>query len=188
MSAVFPLLGMLIPMTFGFFQPGYSSISQHMSELESLQGTVAVATRLGAFLSGISIMAFAVALLLQSSSRMPFTAGAALVFGASMMTNGIFVMGSPLHGLYASGLSVILVPAFFAAEYPNKSGTTGSDRVSLVASALILTYMWLLMTRLDPAATRGLTQRLAVFPMFGWFSYASVKVLGHWKSRKTHDN
>jgi len=169
---------MLIPMTCGFLQPGYSSISQHMSELESLRGTVALATRVGALVSGVSIAAFGVALLLERSARLPFTAGAALVFGASMMSNGIFVTGSPLHGLYAIGLSAILIPAFFAAEYPNSSGAIGSDKVSLIASALILTYMWLLMTGLDPAATRRLTQRLAVFPMFGWFSYASMKMLG----------
>jgi hypothetical protein len=94
----------------------------------------------------------------------------------------------PLLGMLIPMTYVILVPAFFAAEYPNGSGTTRSDGVSLIASALILIYMWLLMTRLDPAATRGLTQRLAVFPMFGWFSYASVKMLCHWTSPKTHNS
>jgi Protein of unknown function (DUF998) len=168
---------MLTPMVFGFFEPRYSSISQHMSELELLHGSAAMATRAGALVSGFSIIVFGGALLLERASRMPFTAGAALVFGASMVSNGIFVMGSPLHGLYAIGLSVILVPAFFAAENRSRSGVMGPDRISLLASALILVYMWLLMTGLDPAATRGLTQRLAVFPMFGWFYYASVKML-----------
>ncbi len=176
LCAPFPLLGMLIPMIFGFFQPGYSSISQHMSELELLHGSAAIATRAGALVSGVSIVVFGVALLLERASRMPFTAGSALVFGASMMSNGIFVMGSPLHGLHAIGLSAILVPAFFAAEYPDRSGVRSPDRLSLVASALILVYMWLLMTGLDPAAMRGLTQRLAVVPMFGWFYYAGVKL------------
>jgi Protein of unknown function (DUF998) len=177
LSAVLPLLGMLIPMVFGFFQPGYSSISQHMSELEALHGSVAMATRVGSLATGLSIVFFSVALLWEKSSRMPFTAAAALVFGASMMSNGIFVFGSPLHGLHAIGLSSILVPAFFAAEYPRTSGALSTDRLSLIASALILIYMWLLMTGLDPAATRGLTQRLAVVPLFGWYTYASIKML-----------
>jgi Protein of unknown function (DUF998) len=176
LSTIFPLVGMLLPMLLGLFQPGYSSISQHMSDLETLHGTAAMATRVGALISGVSIVAFGLALLLKRSARMPFTAGASFIFGASMVSNGIFVVGSPLHGLYAIGLSSILVPAFFGAEYPHRSGAAGSDRLSLSASGLILLYMWLLMTGLDPAAFRGLTQRLAVLPMFGWFSYASIKI------------
>jgi len=166
-------------MAFGFIQPGYSSISQHMSELEVLHWPAEMATRIGALLSGLSIVGFGIALVLEKHARMPFTAGAAVVFGASMMSNGIFVMGSPLHGFYAIGLSVVLIPAFFAAEFPRNAGTERPDMLSLVASVLVLAYMWLLMTGLDPAATRGLTQRLAVLPMFGWFSYASVKLLDH---------
>jgi len=60
---------------------------------------------------------------------MPFTAVAAFVFGASMISNAVFTMGSPLHGLYAIGLSVILAPAFFAAEERNSL-----DRISLLAA------------------------------------------------------
>ena len=108
---------------------------------------------------------------------MPFTAVAAIVFGVSIMSNGIFVVGSSLHGLHAVGLSVILIPAFFAAEYPKGSGVIAPDRLSLAASVLILIYMWLLMTGLDPAAARGLTQRLAILPMFGWFYYASRRLV-----------
>ena len=179
LSAIFAPVGMLIPMAFGFCQPGYSSISQHMSELEAIPGAAAQATRIGAFGSGLSIAAFGIALLLTKTSRMPFTAVAALVFGASIMSNGIFMVGSPLHGLYAIGLTCILAPAFFAAEYPYRSDGERPDKISLTASVLVLIYMWLLMTGLDPAPIRGLTQRVAVLPIFGWYSYASIKLLGH---------
>lgn len=130
--------------------------------------------------TGLSIIAFGVGLLADRSSRMPFTAASALVFGVSMMSNGIFVMGGPLHGLYGIGLAAVLVPAFFAAEFPRGSGTRGADTLSLSASTLVLIYMWMLMTGLDPVVTKGLTQRLACVPMFGWFSYASLKLLGYW--------
>jgi uncharacterized protein DUF998 len=175
--APLPLLAMLVLIVFGVFQPGYSSIAQHLSELEAIHGIAATATRVGALVSGFSVMVVGAALLLEKSSRLPFTAGATLIFGASIMSNGIFTVGSPLHGLHAVGLSIILAPAFFAAEFPNISGVTRSDRVSLFAATFILVYMWLLMTGLDPAATRGLTQRLAIFPMFGWFYYAGVRIL-----------
>jgi Protein of unknown function (DUF998) len=171
-ALVLPLAGMLIPMIMGFFLPGYSSIHQHMSELELQSPVVASVCRAGAFISGVSIMGFAVALVVATQRRMPFTAIMAFIFGVSMVSNGVFTMGSPLHGLYAIGLSVILVPALFAAE-----GNRPIERTSLVISSLVLIYMWALMTGLDPAITRGLTQRLITIPMFGWFCYASFRLL-----------
>lgn len=171
-AIVLPLAGMLIPMLVGLFLPGYSSIHQHMSELELESPAVSIACRVGGFIAGISIIGFALALVSKDTQRLPFTSVAAFVFGVSMVSNGVFTMGSPLHGLYAIGLSVILVPAFFAAE---RDGPT--DRISLAAAALVLIYMWALMTGVEPAATRGLTQRLVTLPMFGWFGYASLTLL-----------
>lgn len=171
-TIVLPLLGMLIPMVVGLFVPGYSSIHQHMSELELLSPNIAMACRVGAIIAGGSIVGFAIALLLHGGSRYAFTALAAVIFGISMVSNGVFTMGSPLHGLYAIGLTVILCPAFFAAERGE-----GRDYLSLTIAFLVLVYMWALMTGIDPAATRGLTQRLITIPMFGWFGYASWLVL-----------
>lgn len=171
-AMVLPLFGMLIPMVVGFFVPGYSSIHQHMSELELLSPTIAMACRVGAIIAGGSILVFAFALLLHGSSRFAFTALTAAIFGVSMISNGVFTMGSPLHGLYAIGLTVILCPAFFAAERGE-----GRDTISLAVAFLVLVYMWALMTGMDPAVTRGLTQRLITIPMFGWFGYASWLVL-----------
>lgn len=174
---VLPLLGMLIPMTAGLFAPGYSSIQQHMSELELLSPEISLACRLGAIISGLSIVGFAVALILSRRPRMPFTAVTAAVFGLSMVSNGIFTMGSPLHGMYAIGLSIIVVPAFFAAELNRK------NHVSLIASCLALIYMWALMTGMDPKPIHGLTQRIATIPMFGWFNYASFILIREQTSR-----
>ena len=69
-----PLAGMLILMIVGFFLPGYSSIHQHMSELELQSPVVASVYRSGASVSGVSIMGFAVALVVATHRRMPFTA------------------------------------------------------------------------------------------------------------------
>lgn len=167
--------------------PGYSSISQHMSELELLNGPVSIATRTGSLISGLSIVMFGIALLSERSRRMPFTAGTALTFGVSMVSNGVFTMGSPLHGLYAIGLASVLTPALFAAEFPRNSNTAGVDKLSLTASVLNLVYMWALITGVEPVATHGLTQRLACIPLFGWYSYASVKLLGHMSRHSVSD-
>jgi hypothetical protein len=179
LTALCAPLGILLPMVWGWFTPGYASLSQQMSELELLHGSAALATRTGALLCGLSIVAFAFALLLRPAERMPFTAGSALVFGVSMMSNGVFVMGGPLHGLYGIGFACVLTPAFFVAEFPRDSDTPGRDRLSLLTAVLCLVYMWLMVTRLDPAAERGLTQRLASIPLFGWYSYAAIKLLAY---------
>ncbi|WP_266181909.1 DUF998 domain-containing protein [Dyella humicola] len=171
-AVVLPLAGMLIPMLVGFFLLGYSSIHQHMSELELQSPAASMACRAGGFIAGISIIGFALALVSKDRQRLPFTSVAAFVFGISMVSNGVFTMGSPLHGLYAIGMSVILVPAFFAAERDRPT-----DHISLAAAALVLIYMWALLTGVEPAATKGRTQRLVVIPMFGWFGYASLKLL-----------
>jgi hypothetical protein len=170
-ATVLPLLGMFIPIMVGLCAPGYSSIQQHMSELELLSPGISLACRFGAIISGLSIIGFALGLLLSQGLRMPFTAAMAVIFGLSMVSNGIFTMGSPLHGMYAIGLSIILVPAFFAAESNRR------DRISLIVSCVALIYMWALMTGIDPKPIHGLTQRIATVPMFGWFGYASFTLL-----------
>jgi hypothetical protein len=171
LAMVLPLLGMLIPMLVGLCVPGYSSIQQHMSELELLSPGLSLACRFGAIVSGLSIIGFALGVVSPRGSRMPFTAVMAAIFGLSMISNGVFTMGSPLHGMYAIGLSVILVPALFAAELNR------ADPISLAVSCVTLVYMWALMTGMDPQPIHGLTQRMATIPMFGWFGYASFTLL-----------
>lgn len=172
LGGCFSACGMLVPMLVGFFVPGYSSIHQHMSELELLSPTISMACRIGAIVSGLAIIGFAVVLVTKHGEKMPFTALASFIFGISMLSNGVFTTGSPLHGLYAIGLTVILCRAFFVAERGDRS-----DWISLLIAFLVLVYMWALMTGLDPAATRGLTQRLITIPMFAWFGYASLRIL-----------
>ena len=177
LSAIFTPLGILVPMVSGVLTPGYSSIRQQMSELEMLGGLANVATRTGSIVSGVAILAFALALVLQKPTRMPFTAFLASFFGINMISNGIFMMGGPLHGLYGIGLTIILVPASFAAERRHDPHDRQTDQLSLLAAVLILVYMWAQLTGQDPAPFRGLTQRLDSVVMFGWFSYASAKLL-----------
>jgi len=175
-SVYLPLAAMLVPVASSWFIPDYSSVTQHMSELEMLDGPVVAITRAAAIVSGASIMLFALGLLAYSR-RYAFSALASAVFGLSMISNGIFVMGSPLHGLYGIGLISILGPAFFVAESPSADLDQRTKFWLLSASLLTLAYMWLMFAGLDPVAYRGLTQRLAVLVMFGWYSLASLALL-----------
>jgi hypothetical protein len=163
-AVVLPLSAMLAPMLVGLFIPDYSVISQHMSELELLSHPVALLTRIAAIVAGGSIMVFGLGM---AQRRHVFTALTALAFGISMVSNGVFVMGGPLHGLYGVGIFGVLVSAFFAVE-------TGRARTLCMAVAIInLLYMWLLFTGLDPDAYKGLTQRLGSIVMFGWYNVAA---------------
>jgi hypothetical protein len=101
---------MLAPMLMGFTIPGYSSLSQQLSELELLHHPAAQATRIAAIVCGASIILFSLALMQRGLRQYLFTSFSALIFGASMVRNGSFVMGSPLHGLYGIGFFVVLVP------------------------------------------------------------------------------
>jgi len=79
-----------------------------------------------------------------------------------------------MHGLYGIGFFMVLVPGCFAAELQQDPR---SVRVHLTVAMLTLFYLWLMVASLDPMGYHGLTQRLFVFPMFGWFTFAGRQML-----------
>lgn len=168
-----PLGAMLVPILIAFFLPGYSSVSQHISEVALLDHPVALIQRLAAFVTGISITLFGIGLFLAKGAK--YTAVAAVLFGASMVSNGLFVMGSPLHGLYGLGFFMVLVPALFAAE----TSAVGSSlrNLSMLVALVIMFYLWLMLSGFDPKAFRGLTQRIATLLIFGWYAIASYSLM-----------
>ncbi|WP_158790983.1 DUF998 domain-containing protein [Granulicella sp. L60] len=176
-SLILPLGAMLVPMLMGFTISGYSSLSQQLSELELLHHPAAQATRIAAIVCGASIILFSLALMQRGLRQYLFTSFSALIFGASMVSNGIFVMGSPLHGLYGIGFFVVLVPAFFAAEFTPTAHSTTVRTISMAIAVYNLLYIWLMITRLDPMGFHGLTQRISIFFWFGWYSFASYALL-----------
>jgi hypothetical protein len=119
-----------------------------------------------------------------------FTSFSALIFGASMVSNGSFVMGSPLHGLYGIGFFVVLVPAFFAAEFTPTAHSSMVRTVSMAIAVYNLLYLWLMITQLDPTGFHGLTQRISIFFWFGWYSFASYALLHSTKAEPAteHDS
>ena len=168
-ARVVPLAAILVPMLIGFALPGYSSLSQHLSELELLHHPVATITRAGSILCGASILLFGLGLVLEAPRRHAFTALCAAVAGVAMASNGVFASGHPLHGLHGLALFLALVPACFAAGH----GASRLATLSLAASVLALAYFWLQLSGFDPPAWRGLTQRIAVVVMFGWYTIAA---------------
>jgi hypothetical protein len=172
-AVVVPIAAMLLPILLAFTLPGYSSISQHISETELLHHPIAPIQRLCAGLTGASIILFGLGAVLAFGRRFLFTALAALLFGSSMISNGITVMGSPWHGLYGLGLFMSLVPAFFAAEAQATIGDQRVIRISMGCAVFNLAYMWLMIAGLDPPGYKGLTQRIATVVIMGWYTIAA---------------
>lgn len=181
-AMLFPLGAMLALMLVGLTVHGYSSTSQQMSALGLLAGYPAILESVLAIIVGVSIIIFGLGLIGHPSGRFAFTAGTSVVFGVSMLSNGIFPMGSPLHGMFAIGFSVVLTPVLFVAELHASEQTQATRVVSMWAAVITLFYFWATITRFDPNGFHGLTQRLAVIITFGWFSYASY-VLSHSKAK-----
>ncbi|WP_312252425.1 DUF998 domain-containing protein [Stenotrophomonas sp.] len=119
-----PLLAMGVLALAGLLVPGYSTLSQHMSELGLLQGLPRWVERCAAVVSGAAILVFSVALL-SHGSRFACSALTSSLFAACMISNGVFTTGSPLHGLYGIGMFSVLTPLLFISEFGRGGGRRG---------------------------------------------------------------
>lgn len=159
-----PLGAMLALIAFAFTVPGYHPVSQHLSEMGLMPGLPAKAVQVGPMVSGSAILLFSLALLAQSR-RFALTALTSTLFGAAMLSNGLFTIG----------IFSILTPLLFLAEL----GPQASTRMAWFARAsslLGMAYLWLMMSGFDPEPYRGLTQRLALLPAFGWYTLAALEL------------
>lgn len=176
-AIVVPISVMLVPIFIAFTIPGYSSLSQHISEVALLDHPIAAIQRAAAVITGVSIILFGLGLL-RRSLPMGFTALIAFITGVSFASNGIFVMGSSLHGLFGVGAySLMLVPAFFAAEAPTIPNDRVFRQLSLLITFISVTYIWSMNIALESAEFRGLIQRAFTVFYFGWYSVASYWIL-----------
>lgn len=171
-SLVLPLAALLLPILIGFSAPGYSSLSHHVSELQLLDHPVAALMRVAPVVCGLSILLFGLGAWRIEPARFTFTALTSAAVAANFISAGIWVTGSPMHGLYGVGFFIPLVPACFAAE--SQMGRS-VRRVCLAVAVLSMAYLWLNLSGLDPLP--GLTQRLAIVLIMGWYGYASHQLL-----------
>lgn len=169
-----PIGAMFAVIAFGFTVPGYSSLSQHLSELGLMPGLPASTLTACIAVNGVAIIIFSLALL-GWARRFALTALTSVLFGVAMLSNGVFTTGSPLHGMYSIGIFSILTPLLFLVEL----GADASRRIAWVArvtSLLGMLYLWLMLSGLDPQPWRGLTQRIALLPAFGWYTFAALEL------------
>lgn len=171
-SLFLPIAALAVPALLALAVPQYSSVSQHVSELQLLDHPIAGLMRIAPIVCGVSILLFGLGVWVSGPSRYAFTALTSVAVAANFISSGVFTTGSPLHGLYGVGFFIPLVPACFAAE----SGLgRGVERVSLAVAVVSMAYLWLNLSGVDPV--RGLTQRMAIVVILGWYSFASYQLL-----------
>lgn len=164
-----PLPAWLILVTIaGLITPGYSPIESHASVMTLEKGASLWITNSAALITGAALIAFGAGVWFASQR---FISGGALcwiIFGDSMIANGIWPMGSPMHGLYAIGITNILGPALTTLETRNEKLRERMMGITVFCSLAGVFYLWLILVGLDPEGYTGLTQRIFGSINFLW--------------------
>lgn len=87
----------------GLFAPDYRRVSGHASELSLVPGLASTLFKVTAIPWELSFVVFGTGLLRLADWR-SFGAICWILFGVAMCSNGIWPMGSPMHGLHALAL------------------------------------------------------------------------------------
>jgi hypothetical protein len=126
---------------------------------------------------GIFLTIFAVGLWRISGKVIAFGALAWILFGLSMASNGIWIMGNPMHGVYGLGLIVMVAPALSMIEV---RGIADDDRTYWITGCICFIgvfYFWLNVLGYDPAHYRGLTQRVYASLTLLWPFWAAYRLM-----------
>ena len=170
-AVVIPILFFVPVFVGGLLTENYSLIQQHASEItltESYNAIVVI--NCGAILTGLSCIVLGLGIVLKFNKFL-LTSILLSIFGVSMISNGIYPMGSILHGFYGIGLSYMILPFVACYELKNELMEKAFFRVSLFVGFFVFIYFWSMLVGLDPSNFKGLTQRIASVFIFGWIGY-----------------
>ncbi|WP_339737594.1 DUF998 domain-containing protein [uncultured Sunxiuqinia sp.] len=159
------------------FASDYSQIRQHVSELAINKNQLAVTSfTVGIFITGASAISFGIGLLLKFKRQFSITASLIMVFGITFLFGAFYKIGSPWHGLYGIGLSIMMLPFAFLYEMGKENINKMTKNFSIITALIIFLYFWAMVARLDPMEQRGLTQRVFGIFVFGFISYSAYKI------------
>jgi hypothetical membrane protein len=162
----------------GILTADYSAISQHASEITLTDNLTAITVlNTGAILTGLSCILLSIGLIRVSKKRSLLSAILLLIFGISMISNGLYPMGNPMHGFYGIGLSMMILPFVSSYEFKGSSIDKKYFPITVIAGLVIFIYFWSMLVGLDPAEYRGLTQRIASVVIFGWVAYLAFETI-----------
>jgi hypothetical protein len=161
----------------GWLAPGYNPIAQQASELTLLGGAPRFVVDFAALGTAVFLSIFGIGLWRASGKPIAFGALAWILFGLSMASNGIWIMGSPMHGAYGLGLVVMIAPALSMVEARRLSDDGRTYWITGLVSFLGVIYFWLNLLGFDPTHYRGLTQRIYAVLTLLWPAWAAYRLL-----------
>ncbi|MCH2230030.1 MAG: DUF998 domain-containing protein [Crocinitomicaceae bacterium] len=165
-------------LTAGILTGDYSAISQHASEITLTDNSTAIMIlNSGAILSGSSCVLLSIGLMKLWKRKHLFSAILLMIFGASMISNGLYPMGNPMHGFYGIGLCLMIIPFVSCYEFKGSSVDKRYFPITITAGLVIFVYFWSMLVGLDPLEYRGLTQRIASIAIFGWIAYLAYEII-----------
>lgn len=163
----------------GLFAVDYSHFGQHASELAINTSQIAgVIFNVGIFITGFLLFMYGIGLVLKFKLNIAITALLICVFGVTFLFGAFYKIGSPWHGLYGIGLSIMMLPFAFLFELGKKKVDRMTKTIAIIAALGIFVYFWAMVARLDPLELRGLTQRTFGILVFGFISYSAYKLNG----------
>lgn len=170
-AIIIPLLFFIPLFISATFVDGYSHIKQHGSEITITDfDTAKTIINTGAILTGLSCIVLGIGILLNFK-KYAISSILLMIFGISMISNGIYPMGTAMHGFYGIGLTLMITPFIACYELKGEKIDNKFFKISLISGFLIFLYFWSMLVGLDPVNYRGLTQRIASLFIFGWIAY-----------------
>jgi hypothetical membrane protein len=177
-SLLLPLYFFVPVLIAGILTADYSAISQHASEITLTDNLTAITVlNTGAILTGLSCILLSIGLIRVSKKKNLLSAILLIIFGISMISNGLYPMGSPMHGFYGIGLSMMILPFVSCYEFKGSSIDKKYFPITIIAGLVIFIYFWSMLVGLDPVEYRGLTQRIASVVIFGWVAYLAFETI-----------
>jgi len=150
----------------GFLAENYSPIASHVSVMTLQDGPAHLLVNIAAQITGIALIAFGIGIWAHSRRLISVGALGWILFGIAMVTNGIWPMGSPMHGFYIIGVFNIIAPAMTLLDIRNEALREKLHTVTAFVSLSGMLYLWLLLTGFEPEGYSGLFQRV-----FGSINY-----------------
>ncbi len=158
----------------GLCIPGYSVVSQHISELALETPFFAFSHRLTDILIGISMCVFAAGCF--SIAKAKFTFFTMFSFGLTWLFAGIFILGSPLHDIYGLTTFLLVVPALFALEMKDYYCSKKFENFSVIVTLIHILFFWFFSYGYMPIEFKGITQRVWVLITLAWYGFAAYQI------------
>ncbi|MEO1610451.1 MAG: DUF998 domain-containing protein [Pseudomonadota bacterium] len=156
-----PLPAWLILTTIaGFFAQDYNPIASHVSVMTLQDNFAHFLANMAALISGTAIILFGLGLWRYSNRFFSGGSFCWILFGGSMVANGVWPMGGPMHGLYIIGIFNVLAPALAMMDVKNQALRDRLYGITVFVSLSAVLYLWILLNGFDPDGYSGLTQRV----------------------------